>query len=160
QSGSPSNSDTVSAKIDRRISSRQNVYGRFSWNDQDNPTANYFPNAASPDTGFAGTRNRSTTMDDTYVLAGWVLHGNAGLAYSSNLRDSVSEGFEVTTRGLPAWLRQSAKADIFPRFDLSGYASLGGAINWIIGNRFLTAEWMGDATKLIGAHTIKTGGVY
>src|SRR5205823_5561502 len=129
QSGSPGTSDNVSTKIDRRISERQSIYGRFSWNDQNNPTPNFFQNAGSPDSGFAGTRNRSATLDDTWVAGRWVLHGNAGFAYSSNLRDSVSKGFDVTALGLPRSLAEAAQAGIFPRFDPAGYAPLGAAVN-------------------------------
>ncbi|MBI4902245.1 MAG: TonB-dependent receptor [Acidobacteria bacterium] len=160
QSPSPGRSDNFSAKIDRRVSNRQNLYGRFSWNDVDNRTANYFNNLASPDTGASGARNRSITVDDTFLVGGWVLHGNAGYAYHANPRDSVSRGFDLTTLGLPASLKAVSQFEMFPRVEPGGYAALGGNATWIIGNKFETHTWTGDATKLFGGHTIKTGGVY
>lgn len=160
QSPSPSRSDNFSTKLDRRISDRQNISGRFSWNDVDTLTSNYFGNLASPDTGFSGARNRSISVDDTYLIGGWVLHGNAGYAYHANPRDTVSRGFDLTTLGLPAAMRAISQFEMFPRVEPAGYESLGGNATWIIGNKFETHTWTGDATKLFGGHTIKTGGVF
>jgi hypothetical protein len=160
QSGSTGRSDNFSTKIDRRLSDRQNLYGRFSWNTVDNNTANHFRNLASPDTGASGARNRSVTIDDTYLLGGWVLHGNAGYVYHANPRDSISRGFDMTTLGLPASFKQATQFDIFPRVEPAGQAALGGNPTWVIGNRFETHTWSGDAARLFGGHTIKTGGVY
>ncbi|MBI3679204.1 MAG: TonB-dependent receptor [Acidobacteria bacterium] len=160
QAGSTGRSDNFSAKIDRRISDRQNLYGRFSWNTVDNDTANHFRNIASPDTGWSGARNRSVTLDDTYLAGGWVLHGNAGYVYHANPRDSISRGFDFATLGLPASFKQAAQFDIFPRVEPAGLAALGGNATWVIGNKFETHTWTGDATRLISGHTIKTGGVF
>jgi hypothetical protein len=160
QSGSRGRSDNFSMKIDRRISDRQNLYGRFSWNDVDNNTANHFRNIASPDTGASGARNRSITLDDTFLLSGWVLHGNIGYVYHANPRDSISRGFDFAALGLPASFAQAAQFSIFPRVEPAGMAALGGNATWVIGNKFETHTWTGDATRLILGHTIKTGGVY
>src|SRR5229473_6443254 len=51
QAGSSGRSDDFSVKIDRRISPRQNLYGRFSWNTVNNSTADAFRNDGSPDAG-------------------------------------------------------------------------------------------------------------
>jgi len=160
QHGNAARSENFSVKIDRRISDRQNLYGRFSWNNVDNNLANHFQNFASPDAGWSGARNRSITLDDTYLLGGWVLHGNAGYAYHANPRDSVSRGFDLTSLGLPASFKQAAQFPIFPRIEPAGYASLGGNATFVIGNKFETHTWIADATRLIRGHTIKTGGVY
>lgn len=160
QSGSSGRSDNFSVKFDRRVSQRQNLYGRFSWNNVDNQTANHFRNLASPDTGTSGARNRSITLDDTYLLGGWVLHANLGYVYHANPRDSVSRGFDLAALGMPASFKQNAQFDIFPRVDIAGQASLGGNATWVIGNKFETHTWTGDATRLVGAHTLKTGGVF
>jgi hypothetical protein len=159
QAVSPSASNNFSAKLDRRVSDRQNLYGRFSWNDVDSKTANHFGNLASPDTGASGARNRSITVDDSYVVRGWVLHANLGYVYHANPRDSISRGFDLDSLGMPG-LKSASQFDIFPRVEPNGWASLGGNATWVIGNKFETHTWTGDATRLVGAHTIKTGGVH
>ncbi|MBI3698811.1 MAG: TonB-dependent receptor, partial [Acidobacteria bacterium] len=42
----------------------------------------------------------------------------------------------------------------------AGLGALGGDPTFVIGNKFGTHTWIGDATRLIGAHTVKTGGVF
>jgi hypothetical protein len=160
QQGGSGRSDNFSAKIDRRISDRQNLYGRFSWNTVDNPLANHFRNPASPNAGASGARNRSVTIDDTYLVGGWIFHGNAGYAYHANPRDSESQGFDLLSLGLPASFKAQAQFPIFPRIEPAGLAALGGDPTFVIGNKFETHTWIGDATRLINRHTIKMGGVY
>ena len=160
QSASTLRSENFSVKIDRRISDRQNLYGRFSWNTVDNNLSNYFGNLASPNAGASGARNRSATLDDTYTVAGWVIHGNLGYAYAANPRDSISRGFDLASLGLPASYAQAAQFPVFPRIDVAGFASLGGDPTFIIGNRFETYTAVADATRLFGGHTVKFGGVF
>ncbi|MDQ6707989.1 MAG: TonB-dependent receptor, partial [Acidobacteriota bacterium] len=160
QQGTRRASANVSTKIDRRISDRQNLFGRFSWNNFDTNLANHFGNVASPNFGIDGGRNHSLTLDDTYLAGGWVLHGNFGYAYAANPRNSAVTDFDLTTLGLPAALKNAAQFQIFPRIDLAGQASLGGDPTFVIGNRFDTATWSADATRLIRAHTVKFGGTY
>ncbi|MBS1826672.1 MAG: TonB-dependent receptor [Acidobacteria bacterium] len=160
QAGSSGRGDDFSVKIDRTISSRQNLFGRFSWNTVNNTTADLFGNPGSPDAGNSGARNRSATIDDSYMIGGWVLHGNLGYAYHANPRDSFSNGFDIASLGFPKAVAEQAQFAMFPRFEPAGYVSLGGNATWIIGNKFETYTATGDATRLIGNHTIKTGGVY
>ncbi|MCL5744682.1 MAG: carboxypeptidase-like regulatory domain-containing protein, partial [Acidobacteria bacterium] len=160
QVGPHNSSNDISVKIDRRISDRQNLFGRFSWNDQDVALTNFFDNLASPDAGTWGFRQRSLTLDDTYMLGGWVLHGNAGYAYAANPRDSESNGFDLTTLGLPASVASAQQIRLFPYVSPAGYAPLGPSSGLIIHNRFHTYNWTGDATRLIGGHTLKLGGNY
>ena len=160
QAGTSGRSDDFSVKLDRRISDRQNLYGRFSWNTVNNTTGDVFKNAASPDAGVAGARNRSATIDDSYLIGGWVIHGNLGYAYHANPRDTNSRGFDLTSLGFPASLKEHAQFAMFPRFEPGGFTSLGGNATWIIGNKFETYTGIADATRLVGSHTIKTGMVY
>ena len=106
--------DDFSMKIDRRISGRQNLYGRFSWDTVNNSTADPFHNDGSPDAGVSGGRSRSATLDDSYLIGGWVFHGNLGYAYVANPRDINSRGFDVTTLGFPTALKQQVQIPMFP----------------------------------------------
>jgi hypothetical protein len=160
QAGSSGRGDDFSVKIDRRISQRQNLYGRFSWDTVNNSTADPFHNDGSPDAGVSGGRSRSATVDDSYLVNGWVFHGNLGYAYVANPRDSNSRGFDLTSLGLPASVKQQVQIPMFPRFEPAGYTPLGGNATWVIGNKFETYTGTGDATRLVGSHSIKTGGVY
>ena len=160
QEPSTATAKDYSVRIDRRISDRQNLFGRFSFDNQDSITPTYFGNAGSPDAGVSGGRARSATLDDTYLVRGWVLHGNFGYIYAANPRDSDSEGFNLTSLGFPASFAAQAQFPIFPLITTQGFAALGPNATYIIGNKFETYTWSADASKLMGAHTIKFGGVY
>ena len=159
QQGSPSLTNNFSVKIDRKISDRQNLYGRFSWLDSDTNPSNYYANIASPESGWSGGRSRSVTLDDTYLLGGWVLHANAGYAYAANPRAGAGS-FDVGSLGLPASFVQQVQFPLFPRIEPAGYGALGDDPTWVIGNKFETYTGIADATRLLGGHTIKFGGVY
>ncbi len=161
QSGSRATRNSVSTKIDRRISDRQNLFGRFSY-DQDLTTqADTFGTAAAPTPGFAGGRNRSVTLDDTYMFRGWILHGNYGYAYHANPRWPREEYTPLPSElGFPSYVDAAAQFPLFPTINVQGYQRMGPESSYIIGNKFETHTWTGDASRLIGSHTIKLGGVY
>ncbi len=160
QAGATSTAEDYSVRIDRHISDRQNLFGRFSFDNQNTVTPDFFGNVGSPNAGVSGGRSRDATLDDTYLLGGWVLHGNFGYVYFSNPRDSDSEGFNLTTLGLPTYLQGQEQFAVFPYIQPQGFADLGPNATFIIGNKFEDYTWSGDASKLVGGHTIKIGGVY
>ncbi|MBL8216441.1 MAG: TonB-dependent receptor [Bryobacterales bacterium] len=160
QAGSSTGRNNVSFKIDRRISERQNLFGRFSWENANTNNANHYGNAATASPGFNGARNRSGTIDDTYLFKGWILHGNYGYSYHSNPRGPLDNTVTSTDLGFPAAVQAAAQFPIFPTVAVTGYSALGPESSYIIGNKFETHTWTGDASKLIGTHTVKFGGTY
>ena len=160
QAASSSTAEDYSVRIDRRISDRQNLFGRFSYDNQSTSTPNYYGNAGSPDSGVSGGRARGATLDDTYLWGGWVLHGNFGYIYAANPRDSRSEGFSLTSLGFPSGVASQAQFPVFPLIQPQGYGALGPNATYIIGNKFENYAWSADASKLLGQHMIKFGGVY
>jgi hypothetical protein len=123
-------------------------------------TSNWFGNSASPGLTLNDLRNRSATLDDNFTTRGWVLHANFGYAYTAPKVDSPTRGFDGTSLGLPDVLTQVSQVALFPTITLAGQAGLGPAAAQLNGNRFETYTVSGDATRSIGAHTIKFGGVY
>ncbi len=160
QGGSKAAMSDYSVRIDRRISDRQNLFGRFSYNNENTNSPSNYGDIASPDSGISGIRSRSATLDDTYVRANWVLHGNFGYAYTANPRDSYSEGFDPTSLGFPASFAAQVQFPVFPLVQPQAFGALGPNATYIIGNRFDTATWSADAARLIGGHSIKIGVQY
>ena len=160
QAGSTSSRNNISFKIDRRISDRQNLFGRFSWENGNNIAANHYNNAATNSPGFNGLRNRSGTIDDSYIFGGWILHGNYGYSYHANPRGPLENTIKPSEIGFPASLDAVAQFPIFPTVTSTGYAQLGPESSYIIGNKFETHTWGGDASRLFGKHTVKFGGTY
>ena len=158
--GGQTRADNFSVKVDRRISERQNLFGRFSWHTRNSPRPDEFGTPGSINLGWSGQRNRSVTLDDTYMIGGWVLHGNYGYGYFANPRETPRMPGISSKLGLPDYVDAVTQFDIFPLVTPAGYTQLGANAWWIIGNKFETHTWQGDASKLIGNHSIKFGGVY
>jgi hypothetical protein len=157
--GRPSNNN-YSVRVDHRFSDRHNIFGRVSWNRFRNLIANPYGNAASPNTGVDGRVNRSVSLDDNYMLGGWMIHGNIGYAYHANPRTAPDEVISAATLNMNPAIDSVSQYKIFPRIEPAGYNAMGGDATWIIGNKFETYTATGDATKLQGRHTVKFGGTY
>ncbi len=160
QAGSSTNRSNVSFKIDRRISQSQNLFGRFSWENGTTNSANHYGNAATATPGFTGARNRSGTIDDSYTWRSWILHGNYGYSYHANPRGPLENTIRPSEIGFPASVDGVAQFPIFPSITVAGYSQLGPESSYIVGNKFETHTWSGDASRLVGTHTFKFGGTY
>jgi hypothetical protein len=76
QAGSNTTRNNVSFKIDRRISERQNLFGRFSWENADTIQAQHYHNVATSTPGVSGGRNRSATLAGVYSERRRIQPGN------------------------------------------------------------------------------------
>lgn len=161
QAGSRASRNLISAKVDHRFSDNHNIFGRISWDDNLTTQADQYRNIASQNPGFDGNKNRSATIDDTYLWRGWVLHFNAGYAYHTNPRYPREDRQpKLTDLGFPSSLNAASQFAVYPTITASGYSGQGPESSYIIGNKFETHTWTGDASRLIGSHTIKMGGTY
>jgi hypothetical protein len=88
------------------------------------------------------------------------LHGNYGYSYHSNPRGPLDNTITSTELGFPESVQATAQFPIFPTVLVTGYSQLGPESGYIIGNKFETHTWTGDASRLIGTHTIKFGGTW
>ena len=102
-SGSQSTTNSFSSKIDYRVSSNHNLFGRIAWSDNDASNSDAFHTPGSPTIGSKGLRDRSLTVDDNLTKWGWIIHGNAGVAY------------KFPTRPICPTTRASQKFLVFPR---------------------------------------------
>ncbi len=159
---SPADTD-ISAKIDRSLSNRQNLFGRFSQSRSSDQKPNFFGNIASPDAKTTYVNTRSVTLDDSYTRGGWILHANYGYAYSGNSTAPAATDFDPVSLGFPASMRGARQIASFPTINLGGtIAGLGTSTNGAVAgyakleNHTLSA----DAVRLSGRHTVKFGGTY
>ena len=159
-SGSQNTINSFSTKIDYRVSSNHNLFARIAWSDADSANGDAFRTPGSPTIGFKGLRDRGLTVDDNLIKGGWILHANAGVAYNSNPADLPDYKGVTGILGLPAYLNSAIQREIFPLIQPSGYTQLGQNAAFIIGNKFYNVVFSGDASKLIGSHTLKLGGQY
>ena len=159
QAASRTVNDNFSLKIDRRVSDRQNLFGRFSWSNLDTVAADHFRGAGSPQ-GTTSTHNRSATLDDTWTVRDWVLHFNYGYGYYADPMFPMQGNVRPTSFGLPAYMDSAVQFNIFPRVAPAGYAAMGADLWSIRSNKFYNHAWSADVSRLIGTHTLKTGGAF
>lgn len=161
QAGSRTTRNVYSTRLDHRFRDNHNIYGRFSSDIANNTQADQFANIASPNPGFDGVVGRSATIDDTYVTHGWILHANLGYAFHANPRYPREDRTPKPSQlGFPTALDSVAQFALYPTISVAGYAQQGPEASYIIGNKFETHTWTGDASRLIASHTIKMGGTY
>ena len=161
QAGSRNSRNVYSTRIDHRFSDNHNIFGRFSSDIGRNTQADQFANIASPNPGFDGVVSRSATIDDTYLFHGWVIHANLGYAFHANPRYPRDDRQPKPSQlGFPTALDGIAQFALYPTVNVANYAQQGPESSYIIGNKFETHTWTGDASRLFGAHTIKFGGTY
>lgn len=160
QAGSRLGSKDYSVRLDHRFTDNHSIFGRYSRNFRDTVLADIFNNSASQGNGEDGAHNHSATVDDTLVRGPWVFHFNYGYAYHTNPRNYKDDNFDVTSLGFPTAIRDYAQIKHFPLVTLQGFQQLGSEAAWFIGNRFETHTFTGDATRVVGNHTLKFGGQY
>jgi hypothetical protein len=156
----PSATD-VSLKIDRRVSDRQNLFGRFSVENAPDQKPNYFGNPASPDAVTTNTKSGSVTLDDSYTRGGWILHGNYGYVHTSNTTPPAAPGFDPVSLGFPASMRSGLQVVNIPTITLNGsYSGLGPSGYPPGAAKYENHSFSGDALPVAGRHAIKVGGTY
>ena len=152
-------STDVSAKIDHRVSDRQNLFARFSLQDHTDNHPNFFGNIASPDLSATNGKSLSATLDDSYSHGGWILHGNYGYGYSSILNPGAAPGFDPVSLGFPASLRSGLQIANFPTVAVGGFSGLGPSGSAAVTDaKFENHAGSADVIRVFGSHTVKFGG--
>ncbi|HEX8288911.1 MAG TPA: carboxypeptidase-like regulatory domain-containing protein [Pyrinomonadaceae bacterium] len=162
--------DIVSGRIDHTVSEKQNFFARFSFEKRRNAPPSFLGSIASnvtvqKDTFFNGTFNHVYSLRDNLINNFRYGYTRAHATQAAN-----SLGFDPTTLGLPAYLRDAASALIFPTFTIGG-----GSVESTIAAGELATGLVGGAgndqprdthsagdsmTYISGAHTIRFGGEY
>ncbi|HEX8567757.1 MAG TPA: carboxypeptidase regulatory-like domain-containing protein [Pyrinomonadaceae bacterium] len=159
------NRDLVSGRIDHTISERQNFFARFNYEKRKNAPPNFLDSIAAPITVQSDTFFNST-LNHVYSLTSNLINNfRYGYTRAHAKQASNSLGFDPTTLGLPASLRDNATRLIFPTFTIgSGIAGgeigagvLGGAGNDQPRDTHMAAD---SLTWVQGAHTFRFGGEY
>jgi hypothetical protein len=157
QAGSRTGVNDYSVRVDHRWNDAQTTFFRYSQNKLRTQLADIFNNSASQSNGTDGRISYSTSLDHTWARNQWVIHANYGYVYHSNPRDYKDRNFSLTTLGLPQAVADYAQYKAFPTITATGFNQLGSEAGWFIGNEFETHTLTGDATRVLGNHTLKFG---
>jgi hypothetical protein len=160
---SRSQSQQMDFKGDHNFSDRSRIYGRYSRNDNSGRPPNLFGKgnpAFTFNNGPSGTKTQSIVTDFTRTqnpTTIWTLR--YGLIYSDFYRNAM-EPFDLTTLGLPEYMKTNANYLVFPTFAPEGYTDIGTE-GWLIMDRQEGVHQIsGSVTKMIGGHSIKAGGEF
>ena len=145
-------------RVDHRISSRHQIFGRFDWFSNLNAQPLVFGNNASP----VQTPNRipgtNWILNHTWTInAGTILDHHFSLAQSETNRIPLSLGFDQTTLGLPKSVTAGQRVAYFPQVGIGGITGLGPqgtASNSVVSK---TMQYAASVTMLRGHHTMKAG---
>ncbi len=158
-----SDSKQMDLKGDHNFSEKNRLTGRYSLFRNDGTPANLFGEgnpAFTFNDGPNDTRTRSAVADFTRAQSAtsvWTLR--YGLVYSNFHRNAL-EKFDLTTLGLPAYMKTNATHLVFPTFAPGGYTDIGTE-GWVIMDRQEGVHQIsGSYSKFLGAHTLKLGGEF
>lgn len=155
-----SQSQQIDLKGDHNFSEKTRLTGRYSENRNTGVPPNLFGEgnpAYTFNDGPSGTRTHSIVADLTRTenpTTIWTLR--YGLVYSDFYRNAM-EPFDLTTLGLPSYMKSTANYLVFPTFGPEGFTDIGTE-GWLIMDRQEgTHQISGSLTKIIGGHNIKVG---
>ncbi|MBM3724873.1 MAG: hypothetical protein FJW40_05565 [Acidobacteria bacterium] len=150
--------DQIDGRIDHNISDRQRLFGRFSWRENLDSPAQFFPDDLTIAEGRVeqGVRQPSMSVDYTNTLSPeMVLTVRAGVSRSVFNFDNQGLGFKPSALGLPAAVDSVVDRQMFPRVGASGFVNLGGSDHRF--STFNTFTLLSNVSKIHGNHTVKFG---
>ncbi|MFN0105519.1 MAG: carboxypeptidase regulatory-like domain-containing protein [Bryobacteraceae bacterium] len=150
--------DQIDGRVDHNFTDRQRLFGRFSWRQNIDRPAMFFPSDLTIAEGRVeqGVRQPSASIDYSNTLSPTtVLTVRAGLSRSVFDYQNQGLGFKPSALGLPAAIDGVVDRQMFPRFGAGGYVSLGGNDHRF--SSFNTYTLLSNVSTIKGNHTIKAG---
>lgn len=150
----------VMSRVDHTISSRQRIFGRWSWNDfKQLRNTNGIPGVAG-DYRNGGKRNNGAVVDYIANLTPTtILNLRASISYwVEDLTPFGNEGFDNTQLGFPKSLAdQLPKRNLFPQIAIANVRSLGHGSGNVTFEPTTVLSLHPNLVHVRGKHTIKTG---
>jgi hypothetical protein len=153
-------------RVDQNFGEKNRLFFRYGYqlSPQTSPYLNSpYASIAFPGETTNGGGNQRTTsyiagISDTETFSPTLVgEFRVGLARSLIQLTPLSVGFDVTSLGLPAYLKQASLGAIFPYFTITDFTAIGPQrASWDIDSEN-TPEAQAHFTWLKGAHSIKTG---
>ncbi len=153
--------DKYFARADQNFGAKNRMFIRYGY--QTAPRTSPYTNIAFPGEGTNGGGNQESYaytagISDTHTFTS-TLVGEFRFGYTRSVikLTPLSVGFDITTLGLPQYLKAAAADAIFPRVDVTDFTSIGPdrASHDIDAEN--TPEMQAHFTWLKGTHAIKTG---
>ncbi len=150
----------VMSRVDHTISSRQRLFGRWSWNDfKQLRNTNGIPGVAG-DYRNGGKRNNGAVIDYIANLTPTtILNFRASISYwVEDLTPFGNEGFDISQLGFPKSLADRLpKRDLFPQISIANVRSLGHGSGNVTFEPTTVLSLHPNLVHVRGKHTLKTG---
>ncbi|MBO0719837.1 MAG: TonB-dependent receptor [Blastocatellia bacterium] len=154
------NANQIDSRVDHNFSANFRTFVRYSTLFQ-NPSRpfNHYQNLATPNNaGPVDSTAKSLSVDNVYTVSPTLfLNARYGFNRRTAKRTPFSAGFDITQLGFPAAIKQVAQAGEFPRFDVSGFSSLGQETFNDLVIAPTTHSFNVNVTKTLPRHTFKLG---
>ena len=166
---------SYSFRGDHNFSGQNRLFARYSFDDTPLARApaygEQFKNIA-PTAGPQLFTRWNTVVEDNHIFNSRLL---STLRYSAtrliNNRRPYSDNFDITSLGLPAYMRQGMVDPLsFPAIAINGYSVTGSIPNTVVGGIIgatdliafgnTTQSFQGTMTRILSKHTLKFGGEY
>lgn len=166
---------SYSFRGDHNFNEKNRLFARYSYDDtplQRAPAYGARFRNIAPTAGPQVFIRWNTVVEDNHIFTPSLI---ATLRYSAtrliNNRRPYSDNFDITSLGLPAYMRQGMVDPLsFPAINITGYSITGSIPNTIVGGIIgatdlisfgnSTQSIQGTVTKILSKHTLKFGGEY
>jgi hypothetical protein len=150
--------DRLDARIDHKLTARQDLFARGSYFANLNSSPNVYNSPVSPVNtpnlipGWAWVVGHNWAINSSTIL---VQHFS--MADSQTNRVPLTLGFDQKTLGFPSSVTSGQTAAFFPQVTIAGTSGVGavGTIFNVVISR--TYQYNAMLTKLLGSHTLKAG---
>jgi hypothetical protein len=154
-------SDKWFTRADQNFGTRNRLFFRYGY--QTSPRTSPFTNIAFPGEGTNGGGNQQSIaytygLSDTETFSSNLV-GEFRFGYTRSVikLTPLSVGFDITSLGLPQYLKAAAADAIFPRINISDFTAVGPDRASHDVDAENTPEAQAHFTWLKGSHAIKTG---
>ena len=148
-------------RADQNLSDKNKLFFRFGY--QTTPRKSPYTNIAFPGEGTNGGGNQASIahtdgLSDTHTFStNMVGEFRAGFTRSITKFTPLSVGFDITTLGLPQYLKAASADAIFPRFNITDFTAIGPDRASHNIDAETTPQFQAHLTWMKGAHAIKAG---
>jgi Carboxypeptidase regulatory-like domain/TonB dependent receptor len=153
--------NSVSYRVDEYLSSSNRFFARYSADDTPDVRAGAYGspsvNIASPSAGPQTFGRRNSVVEDTQTISPtWLETVRFSFTRLSNVRPPFSNGFNITSLGLPASLESQLSPQAFPEITITGYPSPSSSISNIVTGGVLGATDYIRANNSVSALSFTT----
>jgi Carboxypeptidase regulatory-like domain len=153
--------DKYYTRVDQNFGARNRLFFRYGY--QTSPRQSPFTNIAFPGEGTNGGGKQESIaysygLSDTETFSS-TLVGEFRFGYTRSLfkLTPLSVGFDITSLGLPSYLKAASADAIFPRINVTDFTAIGPDRASHDVDAENTPEAQAHVTWLKGSHAVKTG---